>query len=342
MVNARAGAGLSRFLCVVFGVGAMVVPEWSVVGRAADGGAAVACLGRIIPGEGVIAVQIPASSFPGPPTVAEIRVGEGGMVKQGQVIAVLDPLARLEAAWKAALTQVDVAAAELARQAEGASPEQIKAAAAELERAEAEFEAAEAEHERNRRLSEGKAISEAAFLRSKLALQASRAARDAALHGLKNVEQVREVDVAVARARHAHAVAEAARAEQEVAQAYVRAPVSGLVLKILARPGERSGPSGVAELADISRMFVLAEVYETDALGLAPGQPAEIRSPALPNPLRGTVDRVGRKVQRNLVIDDNPGSMSDARVVEVRVRLEDAESAARLIHARVTVRIEVR
>jgi HlyD family secretion protein len=122
----------------------------------------------------------------------------------------------------------------------------------------------------------------------------------------------------------------------------VRAPVRGQIIAIYARRGERVGPNGFAEIAQNDQMFAVAEVYETDVGRVRTGQRATITSPALANAVAGTVDRIGMKIGKQDVLDTDPIARTDARVVEVRVKLDDDDNAtvARLSRLQVEVAIE--
>jgi len=136
-----------------------------------------------------------------------------------------------------------------------------------------------------------------------------------------------------------------ARADLAAAQAVlaldvVHAPVAGRIVKIYARRGERVGPAGFAEVAQTDQMFVVAEVYETDVGRVAVGQSATARSPAIAGELAGTVDRIGTKVGKQDVLATDPVARTDARVVEVRVKLADSPKAAALSNLQVEVAIQ--
>ncbi len=137
-----------------------------------------------------------------------------------------------------------------------------------------------------------------------------------------------------------------ARAQLEAAQAeldrsLVRAPFGGQVLTIHAREGERLGPEGLLELGRTDEMFVVAEVYETDVHRVATGQKATMTSPALPEPLTGRVERIGMQVGKMDVLGTDPVAKTDARVVEVEIRLDDTEAAALLTNLQVKVEIHL-
>jgi HlyD family secretion protein len=127
------------------------------------------------------------------------------------------------------------------------------------------------------------------------------------------------------------------RAQAELQLSMVRAPIDGQVLEIHAREGERVDEFGILELGDTSVMYAVAEVYETDIGRVQVGQLAEIRSMALPHPLRGEVERIGLKIGKKDVLSTDPVADADARVVEVDIRLSDPVLAAGLSYLRVEV-----
>jgi HlyD family secretion protein len=122
----------------------------------------------------------------------------------------------------------------------------------------------------------------------------------------------------------------------------VYAPVSGQVIKIHARRGERVGLGGIAEMAENDQMYAVAEVYETDITRVKAGQRATMRSPALDPALTGAVERVGMKVGKLDLLNTDPAARTDARVVEVRIKLDDSARAAALSNLQVEVAIETR
>jgi HlyD family secretion protein len=130
-------------------------------------------------------------------------------------------------------------------------------------------------------------------------------------------------------------------AEARLKRTELRAPRSGRVLRILTRPSERTDARPILKLGDTSVMYVVAEVYETDVLWVRPGQSAKVRSPALPEELSGTVERVGNLIAKRDVLHIDPAAAADARVVEVWVRLGSSEAASRLTNLQVDVRIEM-
>lgn len=120
----------------------------------------------------------------------------------------------------------------------------------------------------------------------------------------------------------------------------VRAPIDGQILEIHARAGESVNEKGIVEIGDTRRMYAVAEVYETDIGRVKIGQHALISSPALPRVLTGKVERIGLLIGKKDILKTDPVADADARVVEVEIFLDDAESAARLTNLRVDIVIE--
>jgi multidrug efflux pump subunit AcrA (membrane-fusion protein) len=136
--------------------------------------------------------------------------------------------------------------------------------------------------------------------------------------------------------------AQLASAQAELALSFVRSPQAGRVLAVHARAGERVGEDGIVEVADTRHMYAVAEVYEDDISRVTRGMRARVTSPALPDALEGTVERVGLKVGRKTVLDSDPVADADSRVVEVEVLLDRPEAADRLTNLRVEVAISTR
>jgi HlyD family secretion protein len=112
------------------------------------------------------------------------------------------------------------------------------------------------------------------------------------------------------------------------------------VLAIHARPGELILQDGILELGRTDRMYAIAEVYETDIRQVRLGQRATISSPALDRELAGSVTRINQKVEKQDEIGTDPAARKDARIIEVEILLEDAESVASLTNLQVDVVIQ--
>ncbi len=179
---------------------------------------------------------------------------------------------------------------------------------ADVARARAELANAEAEFRRNSELHDGRVISD-------------------------SLRDSRKLNVDVAKA-------ELRLAEAELELSRVRSPIDGTVIEVHAREGERVEDKGILELARTDEMFAIAEVYETEVRSVRVGQRAHVWSPAFEKPLEGTVERIGMKVGKLDSIGADPAAKTDARVVEVEIRLDRSELAARYTNLQVEVEIQ--
>jgi HlyD family secretion protein len=154
---------------------------------------------------------------------------------------------------------------------------------------------------------------------------------------------VRAEDLAVAEAQLAEARAALEATRSRLEQARIRAPIAGTILKVHARAGEKVGERGIVEIGDLSRMAVVAEIYEADMPRVTVGAAADVRLKTTPIQLRGQVRELGRMVGRKVALDNDPVTDTDARVVEVRIELDSESSrlVAGLSNARVDVKLTV-
>ena len=118
--------------------------------------------------------------------------------------------------------------------------------------------------------------------------------------------------------------------------ATVNAPAAGQVIDLHAHGGEvSSGP--LLTLGDLSAMDAAAEVDQVDAGRLKEGDAAEVT--ILGATVPGKVTRVGRLVGRNQLMNIDPRTLQDLRVLKVTIRLGAAEPAARFVNMQVEVAI---
>ena len=136
------------------------------------------------------------------------------------------------------------------------------------------------------------------------------------------------------------ALADLAAAKASLELSVVRSPLRAQVLEIHSYPGERVGPEGIMELGRTDRMYAVAEVYETDITAVKVGQAATIRTSAMDTELTGKVERVSLKVGRLDAVGTDPIAKTDARVVEVFIRLDDSEAVSRFTNMQVRVEIQ--
>lgn len=156
---------------------------------------------------------------------------------------------------------------------------------------------------------------------------------------LSAVTEIRPVDLQIAQDEVMTAKANVERAQAELELSYVRAPHAGIILKINTFPGELVKNEGILELGNIHKMYVTAEVYETDISRVKLDQSVTIKTDKMLGDLEGTVEEIGWKVGRQDVLGTDPVVDTDARVVEVKIRLDHRSSAKvnRLTNLKVNV-----
>lgn len=123
--------------------------------------------------------------------------------------------------------------------------------------------------------------------------------------------------------------AQIALANAGLEQTQVTAPRAGKILDLLAREGE-VGTGQLLLMGDVSKMVIVAEVFQTDVLRLKVGDAATVN--ILDQPATGKVMRIGSVVGRNQTANMDPRALKDVRVVKVWVALDDPKLAARLIN----------
>lgn len=161
---------------------------------------------------------------------------------------------------------------------------------------------------------------------------------------LDQISEVRPEDVQAAQAAVESAIATKQKAQVDLNLSYVKAPVSGSILKVHSRQGEGiNDGDGIVELGRTDQMYAVAEVYETDIAKVRNGQRATVSSPVFAGTLEGTVARIGKQIGKKDVLNTDPAADTDARVVEVRIRLdpESSKKVAALTNLQVEVKINI-
>ncbi len=281
----------------------------------------VSALGRIVPAGGVIDVLAAGGDV-----VEAVLVREGDWVEAGA------PLARLRSL-PLSLARIEQAKAETAANLATIAGE-IALARERVAAAEAETKIAD---DRLRRIADLKGnaiiapdkIEERQLLRNESAVRLA-AAREA----LGRVQRSEEV------ARRLGAV-RLTEYQGLLAERDPRAPVKARVLKILTQPGASTNAGVLFKLGDTTKIHVIAEIYEADALKIKPGQQATVSSPALPKKFPGTVAAMGVMILRNHLQSLDPNAANNTRVIEATLAMADREPLERLVFLPVDVTIEL-
>jgi HlyD family secretion protein len=336
----------------------------------------VTALGRLEPEGEVMRLAAPVA-LDGD-RLKELRVQVGDRVKAGQIIAVLDASDRFADEVAQAKAQVEIVQAELARVSAGAKQSEIQAQEASILRLQADLRGseasqsatisrwqsevltAEAELARFQQLYAQGAISASVLDTKRLAAETTRAqlqealsTRDRFANTLQaqileasstrdRIAEVRPVDI-VTKAREVDsAIAALKRAETNLAQAYIRAPRDGQILKIRTRLGEKVSNDGIVELGATDRMVAVLEVYQTEIDRIKVGQSATISGQGFQGEVKGIVSQVGLQVERQRQATNQAGENLDRRVIEVKVRLspEDSRRVAAFTNLQVQGKIQ--
>jgi HlyD family secretion protein len=299
----------------------------------------VGCLGRIEPEDGVLEVAAPYFAAR-PSVVTQVLVKQNEWVSAGQSLAVLDGRAPSQAVLRLSEARLRVARSHLERVKAGEKSSDIAAQEAEVSRRKAELANAETEYGRAERLFAKQDYTVVERDDRKLAFERASKSLDAARQKLASLAEVRQTDLALANAEVEAAQAEVNRARAELDLTLVKAPVAGRILRILVHAGEQAGGRAVLEMGKTERMFVSAEVYETDIARVRLGQRAVISSDLFPGQLTGRVSEVGTQITKSEVLPLDPAVFSDARIVKVKIRMDDSQAVAGLLNGKVAVRIE--
>lgn len=234
----------------------------------------VTALGRLEPEAEVIQLSAP-QALDGD-RVAQLLVKQGDRVRAGQVVAILDAHDHLQKALLEAQERVRVAQLQLAQVKAGAKSGEIVAQEAQIARFQAELQGeittqvaviarqqsevnhARAEYNRYQSLYQEGAIPASQFGQKRLALETAqsqltearanlnhttdslRAQISEAKSTLDKIAEVRPVDIQAAQTEVDTAIAASKRAQAELAQAYIRSPMLGQILKVHTQPGEKN------------------------------------------------------------------------------------------------------
>lgn len=161
---------------------------------------------------------------------------------------------------------------------------------------------------------------------------------------LNKIAEVRPLDVNIAQAQVNQAKAQLMQTEADLELSYIRSPLDGQVLKINSQSGELvKSDEGLADIGVVDRMMVIAEVYESDISKVKTGQKAEITSESgsFSGTLRGQVAEIGREIGKKEVLETDPASDVDVRVIEVKILLDppSSQQVAHLTYSKVIARL---
>lgn len=301
-------------------------------------------LARLMPRGDVSIVAPPYGA--GDARIAEILVKIGDRVEKGSVVARLDNEDQLESAVLLAEANADIKEAALLQTRAAIQNSQDEARAG-LEQAQSAAAAAVADHLRAQQLFQRGVTTEAALdnlaaAEQQATLAVEKARATLARFTAEGVDQ--QPDVIVAARNLDAANADLTRARRDLVRAAVLAPISGVVLDVHARAGERPPAIGIMEMGDTDRMMAEVEIYQDRIVSVAVGQPVELVAVAIGQTLQGRVESIGLTVGRQGLVSDDTAANTDARVITAMVELNAPSSAiaARFTNLEVIARIDTR
>ncbi|MFO0210278.1 MAG: HlyD family efflux transporter periplasmic adaptor subunit, partial [Pseudanabaena sp.] len=360
MKNALVTKRSNKFLipAIALALAALGVSIWLVFGRSnpqqntsaptnnvtsnKDQPKAISALGRLEPQGEVIKVASPSTL--GTSRIVKLMVKEGDIVKQGQVIAVLDSYDRSVAALLQAQSQAQESERNLAKVKAGAKSGEIiaqegnvmsaaaniKSIEANAARIRAELEIAGKDYNRFLQVYKEGAISQTVldtyrlkvetlqgqFIQAEQQIQQAQFQLRQSQGLLNSVREVRPTDVQFAEAQLQTAIVNVKKAEIDLDLSQVRAPIDGQILKVNSKIGETvSQNNGVVEIGNTQQMYVVAEIYETDIGKIKVGQKAIIQSEVFEGEITGKVDQIGLRIAKNDVLGTDPAAKTDARII---------------------------
>lgn len=331
---------LPKPLLIVLGVGLAAGIAWlsvtvptprpNVTGQAVPKEPpAVVGLGYLEPSTTVVKLGAPGN--PDASRISSLLAAEGQWVESGQPLAIMDVADKLRAQIAASETQVELKRLMLERQKREIAYT-IQSRRSALDRARAEIEQNQAEYDRQKTLVDRSFATVSNLEKKAKDLQTALATKAETEAALDRIEAKvpgtdKSIDIAVAEQELRCAEADLAVAKASLEQVIVRAPFAGRVLAIKGRAGERVGNDGLLEFGATDNMRAVFEVYQTDIGRIQVGQVVEIRADAISGNLQGRVEHIGDAVVRQTVINNDPATSTDARVVQVYVTLSKNDSA---------------
>lgn len=275
----------------------------------------VSAIGRVEPLGGISKVSVPSSLSND--RIREILVREGQQVEKGQPLAILESIETLQASVQRSKVSITVAERKLSSQ------DNV------IRRYRALQKQAQAEARRAKELYAAGATT----ANRKEEKVAEAEAADAQLQEQLDNRVTLEAELQESQAA-------LAKDQAELAKATIRAPYTGIIFKLIARPGDKVGDGGLLEMGDASRMGVIAEVYQSDLPEIRPEQGVTITADGFPDKrVRGRVIEIARQISQQSVYRGESGDNVDRRVVEVKISLpsDTLANASRINYMQVNV-----
>lgn len=312
----RWGAIGLAILVVVSGVGLWVLPSRQTSSAQDTGKPAQPPLiarGYTDAPEGTAVV---AGDPAGGSVLVELKVKDGQKVAKGEVVAVLSNFARADVSLRMAeadlvkLKQLHELVLKGTRVSEIALQEATLKSSIEQNKLDALQRARSGKPPDVREIET--AIAEQGLERQKVRLKLLKTT-------LENDLAQNEIDLANTQSR-------IDSAKRSIEDTLVRSPLDGVVVQIFSRQGERVSPAGIIKIVDMNQLRVLADVDELHVSRLKPGGKVDVTFRGNNDVYKGTIERIAPTVKRMQRVEPDGGSSTDARVVQVEIKIDDTSS----------------
>jgi cobalt-zinc-cadmium efflux system membrane fusion protein len=118
----------------------------------------------------------------------------------------------------------------------------------------------------------------------------------------------------------------------------IRSPIAGTVVEKLITPGQllQAGATPCFTVANLSRVWVMAQIFDSDLVSVSLGDPAEVETSIATNNFSGTVDNISALVNPDTrsvlvrVVIENPGDFLKKQMY-VRVRIQARHESTGLL-----------
>ncbi|MEW6599943.1 MAG: efflux RND transporter periplasmic adaptor subunit [Nitrospirota bacterium] len=259
--------------------------------------------------------------------IAEFFVEEGDTVEKGQLIARMEN-SDLEARLKEARADWEVAKSRLKEVASGAREEEIKKATAALAAAAADMEFAEMSLQRNKELFSEGLVTREILDEKEMALKVAGAkVREAEEEERLLKKGPKQETIQLNEDAVKRAAANVEYFKKVLDKTFITAPISGKVIRKYLQAGEmlsREMLISLVAIADVEKIWINAEVDETDIGSFNIGDPVEVKSDAYPGQaFSGEVSEISDYVGQRKVKPNDPAKNIDMKVISVKIVLKD-------------------
>jgi len=257
--------------------------------------------------------------------IARIFVKEGDRVQRGQVVASLVN-EDLQAQVRQAEQQLVVARSRLVELEAGAHREEILEADASLRGATAHMTETRNELRRNRELYQQRLISQSALDAAEAAFEMARSAVDGATQRKTLLEKGPKPEtVRLYRDQVLLAEASLEYARMRLDKTVVRSPIDGTVIDRYLDEGEGGTPEiPILAIADLGKLWINAEVDETDAGRIHLGDGAQVTSDAYPGrTFKGSIREIADYAGARKIRPRNPAANLGLKVLQAKIGMQE-------------------